>query len=148
MGAEIIAKALGVLLPGFEKWTIDGVFAGTTIFTALKYYDISKHMTVFPETFLAMLGIVNSDFVDSLGKQSGLIADVARQTDVETIPWGLQDVANGNKLWAANGGQTYTLTDEDAKSYLDQCVPVALKSLSPAARADYDALKAAAASFS
>ena len=144
LGAAPIAMSLGEVLPAFQNGTLDGVFAGATIFTALKYYDVSKHMTVLPETFLAMLGIINSDFVTSLGKQSGLIDEVARQTDAESIPWSMQDVARGNKLWSDNGGQVYTLSDADAKSYLDQCVPVALKSLPPAARADYDALKAAA----
>ena len=147
LGAAPIAMSLGEVLPAFQNGTIDGVFAGTTIFTALKYYDVSKHMTLMPDTFLAMLGIVNSDFVDSLGKQSGLIEEVARQTDAESIPWGAQDIAHGTKLWADNGGQTYTLSDADAKTYLDQCVPVALKMLRPAARADYDALKAAAAAI-
>ena len=147
LGAAPIAMSLGEVLPAFQNGTLDGVFAGTTIFTALKYYDISKNLTVLPQTFLAMLGVVNSDFVDSLGKQSGLIAEVARQTDAESIPWGAQDIANAQKLWSDNGGQTYSLSDTDEKAYLDQCVPVALKALSPAARADYDALKAAAANI-
>ena len=145
LGAAPIAMSLGEVLPAFQNGTIDGVFAGTTIFTGLKYYDISKNLTLVPDTFLAMLGIVNSDFVESLGKQSGLIAEVGRQTDAECIPWSLQDVANGEKLWASNGGQTYRLSEADTKAYLDQCVPTALKLLSPAARADYDAIKAAAA---
>ena len=147
LGAAPIAMSLGEVLPAFQNGTIDGVFAGTTIFTALKYYDISKNMTLMPDTLLAMLGIVNSDFVDGLGAQSGLIAEAARQTDVESVPWSLQDVANAQKLWAGNGGQTYTLSEADTTAYLDQCVPVALKLLSPAARADYDAMKAAAAAL-
>ena len=94
LGAAPIAMSLGEVLPAFQNGTIDGVFAGTTIFTALKYYDISKNMTLMPDTLLIMLGIVNSDFVDGLGAQSGLIAEASRQTDAESIPWSLQDVAN------------------------------------------------------
>ncbi len=61
MGAAPIAMSLGEVLPAFQNGTIDGVYAGTTIFTALKYYDISKNMTLLPRSFLVMLGIINSD---------------------------------------------------------------------------------------
>ena len=145
LGAAPIAMSLGEVLPAFQNGTIDGVFAGTTIFTALKYYDISKNMTLLPDTFLAMVAIINSDFVKGLGKRGQVVLDAAHTADTEGVPWGDKDIAEAEKLWSGNGGQTYRLSDTDGKSYLDQVIPVALKGLTPAARKDYDVLKAAAA---
>ena len=148
MGAAPIAMSLGEVLPAFQNGTIDGVYAGTTIFTALKYYDISKNMTLLPRSFLVMLGIINSDFLSTLGPLAGTVLDAARQVDTESQAWAAQDVANAEKLWQANGGQVFTLSDADAKQYLDVAVPAAVKFLTPAARADYEVLKATAAKLS
>ena len=145
LGAAPIAMSLGEVLPAFQNGTVDGVYAGTTIFTALKYYDISKNLTLVPDSFLPMLGIVNSDFVTGLGKQGQWVADAAHEADVQSIPWAAKDVEEAKGLWAGNGGQTITLSDADRKTYLDTAVPAALKALSPAARADFDVMKAAAA---
>lgn len=148
LGAAPIAMSLGEVLPAFQNGTIDGVLAGTTIFTALKYYDISKNMTLLPGSFLAMVVIINSDFLTGLGKQQQVVLDAAHKADAEGVPWGAKDIAESDKLWAGNGGQTYKFSDADTKSYLDQVVSVALKGLTPAARKDYDVLKAAAAKVS
>ena len=63
LGASPIAMSLGEVLPAFQNGTIDGVYAGTTIFSALKYYDISKNMTLLPGTFIVMLGLINGYFL-------------------------------------------------------------------------------------
>lgn len=145
LGAAPIAMSLGEVLPAFQNGTIDGVFAGTTIFTALKYYDISKNMTLLPDTFLPMVVIINSDFLKGLGQQGQIVLDAAHTADQQGVPWGDKDIAEAEKLWSGNGGQTYKLSEADAKSYLDQVIPVALKQLSPKAMKDYEVLKAAAA---
>lgn len=143
-GAAPIAMSLGEVLPAFQNGTIDGVYAGTTIFTALKYYDISKNMTPLPQSFLTMVGIVNSGFLSGLGPRQQIILDAAHRADVDGLPWAAQDVSNARKLWETNGGQVFTLSEADARQYLDVVVPIALKSLTPAARADYEVLKATA----
>ncbi len=145
LGAAPIAMSLGEVLPAFQNGTIDGVYAGTTIFTSLKYYDISKNMTLVPRTFLVMLGIINSDFLTTIGPLARVVLDASHKADVDSQAWGAQDVANAEKLWEANGGQTFTLGEADAKKYLDVVVPIAVKQLSPAGRADYEVLKTAAA---
>jgi TRAP-type C4-dicarboxylate transport system substrate-binding protein len=145
LGAAPIAMSLGEVLPAFQNGTIDGVFAGKTIFTALKYYDVSKNMTPLPSSFLAMVVIINRDFLDGLGKLQQVVLDAASKADAEGVPWGAADVAKSDTLWTGHGGQMFELSDADRKAYLDRVVPVALKGLTPAGRKDYDVLKAAAA---
>ena len=145
VGAAPIAMSLGEVLPAFQNGTIDGVFAGTTIFTALKYYDLSKNLLLLPSSFLAMIGIFNSDFLSNLGPLEKVVMDSVRQSDVEAVPWAAQDVGNAEKIWGDNGGQTAKLSPEDAAQYLAAVIPAAMKALSPAGRKDYEALKAASA---
>ena len=147
LGASPVAMSLGEVLPAFQNGTIDGVYAGTTIFSALKYYDISKSLTLLPGTFIVMLGLINSDFLEQLGPLAKTVHDEAHKADAAAAPWGEQDVANARATWEKNGGQTITLPDADAKQYLDIVVPTALKALSADAKADYDVLKATAAKY-
>jgi TRAP-type C4-dicarboxylate transport system substrate-binding protein len=148
LGASPIAMSLGEVLPAFQNGTIDGVYAGTPIFTALKYYDIAKNMILLPSTFIVIVGIVNSDFLKSLGPLEPIVREAARKADVAGAAWGEEDVVNAQKLWENNGGQTVTLSDADAKQYLGIVVPAALRNLGTEARADYDVLKAASQKYS
>jgi TRAP-type C4-dicarboxylate transport system substrate-binding protein len=148
LGASPIAMSLGEVLPAFQNGTIDGVYAGSTIFSALKYYDISKNLTLLPETFVVIVGLVNSDFMTSLGPLAAMVREQARKADTEGAAWGATDVTNAQAAWQKNGGKTIKLPDAQAKQYLDRVVPVALKNLGKEARADYDVLKAASVKYS
>jgi TRAP-type C4-dicarboxylate transport system substrate-binding protein len=147
LGASPIAMSLGEVLPAFQNGTIDGVYAGSTIFSALKYYDISKNMTLLPSTFIVIVGLVNTDFMTSLGSLEAMVRAEAAKADVESAVWGEGDVANGRAAWEKNGGQVLMLPAADAKQYLDIVVPTALRNLGAAAKADYDVLKTASAKY-
>ncbi|HEV2675044.1 MAG TPA: TRAP transporter substrate-binding protein [Aliidongia sp.] len=147
LGASPIAMSLGEVLPAFQNGTIDGVYAGTTIFSALKYYDISKSLTLLPGTFIVMLGLVNGDFMKSLGALEAVVVEQAHKADVAGATWGETDVTNAQAAWEKNGGKTITLPEADAKQYLDIVVPTALRNLSADARADYEVLKTTSAKY-
>jgi TRAP-type C4-dicarboxylate transport system substrate-binding protein len=148
LGASPIAMSLGEVLPAFQNGTIDGVFSGSPLFTALKYYDMAKNMTLLPSSYIVIVGIVNSDFMKSLGPLEPLVREAARKADVAGIPWGEADVVNAHKIWESHGGETHTLSDAEAKQYLDIVVPAALRNLGTEARTDYDVLKAASQKYS
>jgi TRAP-type C4-dicarboxylate transport system substrate-binding protein len=147
LGASPIAMSLGEVLPAFQNGTIDGVYAGTTIFSALKYYDISKNMTLLPSTFIVIVGLVNSDFMSSLGPLEAMVRAEAAKADAEGAGWGETDVANGRAAWEKNGGQVLTLPAADAKQYLDIVVPTALRNLGADAKADYEVMKTASVKY-
>ena len=143
-GAAPIAMSLGEVLPAFQNGTIDGVYAGTTIFTGLKYYDISKNLTLLPRSFLIMIGIVNAGFMSGLGKLEPVVRSAMKQADTDGLGWAQNDVDNAEAIWTKNGGQVFNFSDDDKKHFLDVVVPAALNGLSPAAKSDYAVLKAAA----
>jgi TRAP-type C4-dicarboxylate transport system substrate-binding protein len=147
LGASPIAMSLGEVLPAFQNGTIDGVYAGTTIFSALKYYDISKNLTLLPATFAVIVALVNSDFMRSLGPLEAVVRNQALKADVAGAAWGEADVANAQVIWEKNGGKTLTLPAADAQRYLDIVVPAALRNLGAAARADYEVLKTASVTY-
>ncbi len=144
LGASPIAMSLGEVLPAFQNGTIDGVYAGSTIFTALKYYDIAKNLTLMPSTFIVMVAIINSDFLLTLGKLQPALWEAAHQADIDAATRGPADVTAAATDWASHGGQTFSLPADEAEKYLGIVIPTAVASLSKQARADYDVLKEAA----
>jgi TRAP-type C4-dicarboxylate transport system substrate-binding protein len=148
LGASPVAMSLGEVLPAFQNGTIDGVYAGTTIFSALKYFDVAKNLTLLPETFIVIVALANSAFMKSLGSLEAVVRDQAHKADITGAAWGEADVTKERGVWESNGGHTLTLPAADAKLYLDTVVPAALRHLTADARADYDALKAVSAKYS
>src|SRR5918912_93978 len=47
--------------------TIDGAVAGLTVFPGFKYYDVAKHMTYLPGSYLILAGGVSRTFMKNIG---------------------------------------------------------------------------------
>ncbi len=145
LGAAPIAMSLGEVLPAFQNGTIDGVLCGDH---DLHGAEVLRHLEEHDAAAADLPGHAGHRQLAAscrrLGPLANTVLDAARQVDTDSQAWGAQDVANAEKLWQTNGGEVFTLNDADVKQYLDVVVPVAVKSLTPAARKDYDVLKAAA----
>lgn len=145
LGASPIAMSLGEVLPAFQNGTIDGVYSGTPIPSALKYYDVAKAQTLLPATYIAIVGLVNQGFLKSLGPLEPALRTAAAKADAEVAPMALSDADSARAEWEKHGGQMIELAPAEAEAYLARVVPAAQKLLSPEARQDYEVLKAAAA---
>jgi TRAP-type C4-dicarboxylate transport system substrate-binding protein len=67
LGANPLSMPFGEIVPALQNRTIDGVYVGTTLFTALKFYDIAKPMTLLPSHWATTVPLVNRNFMKSLG---------------------------------------------------------------------------------
>ncbi|MBV8653663.1 MAG: TRAP transporter substrate-binding protein [Alphaproteobacteria bacterium] len=148
LGAAPISMALGEALPAFQNGTIDGVYAATNIFSALKYYDIAKNLIELPESYLVIVGLANSAFLQSLGPLEAVVREAAHKADIDGAAWGESDVTNARARWHDNGGKIFALAEYDARRFLEITVPTALRYLNMDAQADYAVLKQAAARYS
>ena len=149
-GASPLSMPFGEVLPALQNRTIDGVWAGTTLFTALKYYDVAKTMTYLPSHWAATVPLVNRSFVKSLGPQlEKIVRDEARKADEHTYVWAAEDIKRSQKIWADNGGKEVHLSGAEQKRFLDESVAADLPILTatPQGREDYEAFAAAAKKY-
>jgi TRAP-type transport system periplasmic protein len=147
LGASPLSIPLGEVLPAMQNHTIDGVEAALSIFTAFKYYDITKFMTYLPATYLVAAGIVNRGFMKSLGPElEGIVRDEASKAEALFATRGPDDAERDRKLWEQNGGQSLTFSQQEAKRYLEDVTSVLppILASSPQLKEDYEALVAAA----
>jgi TRAP-type C4-dicarboxylate transport system substrate-binding protein len=150
LGSAPISMPLGEVMPALQNGTVDGLMAGTTIFTALKYYDVVKNMTYLPSTYIVSVGIVNSNFMKSLGRElETIVREEAHKADAVVAQWALEDVANAKRLWEQNGGKSYIMSPADQATYLQDVAKTAKSVLAsnPRVKADYEAFSQVAQQY-
>ena len=149
-GASPLSMPFGEVLPALQNRTIDGVWAGTTLFTALKFYDIAKTMTYLPSHWAATVPLVNRNFMKSLGPDlEKIVRDEARKADQQAYVWAAQDIKRSEKIWADNGGKEIRLPAAEQKRFLDESIAADLPILTstPQGKEDYEAFAAAAKKY-
>lgn len=150
LGAAPLSMPFGEVLPALQNHTIDGVWAGTTLFTALKFYDIAKTFTYLPSHWAATVPLVNRNFMKSLGPDlEKTVREEVRKADQHTYGWAAQDIKNSQKIWAEHGGKEVHLSKAEEKRFLDESIAADLPILtsSPQAKEDYEAFAAAAKKY-
>ncbi len=146
LGASPLSMPLGEVMPAMQNRTLDGFTAGQTIFTAFKYYDVAKALTELPGSFLIASGVVNRNFMKSLGPLEAMVREEALKAESLFSTFGVQDVQRARKTWEQHGGQNITLPPAEARRFLEQAgsaLPPILAG-NPQLKEDYEALVAAA----
>lgn len=149
-GASPVSMPLGEALPGMQNRTIDGVIASVSVFTAFKYYDIVKSLTVLPKSYLIVGGLVNRNFMKSLGSElEAIVREEARKAEGLFSTWGVDEVGRIRQTWEKNGGVWITFPKADADRYLQEVNSVIqpIVSANPKMKEDYEALLAAAKKY-
>jgi C4-dicarboxylate-binding protein DctP len=147
-GTSALSMPLGEVLPAMQNRTIDGAVAGLTVFPGFKYYDVAKSMTYLPGSYLILTGGVSRQFMKSIGPElEKIVRDVSREAEQLFFTWLPNDVERARKEWVAHGGEAITLPPADQKRFIDDVTKVTESILAgqPAVKAEYDALRAAAA---
>ncbi|MBI3371347.1 MAG: TRAP transporter substrate-binding protein [Betaproteobacteria bacterium] len=150
LGASPVSMPLGEALPAMQNRTIDGSIAAFSVFTAFKYYDVAKGLTQLPKSFLVAAGLVNRNFMKSLGPElETIVRDEARKAEAVFSTWGVDEVERIRKNWEANGGQIITLSPADTERYVEDVTSVAasIVAKNPRHKEDYEALLAAAKKY-
>lgn len=147
LGASPISMPLGDVLPALQNKAIDGLIAGSTVYTSFKYYDVAKPLTHMPKWVIVTSYIVNRNWMSSLGPELGaIVREEAAKADQASLQYGIDDVERARKVWEQNGGQTITLSPGDAAKFVAEVesVMVPLLAANPAVKAEYDFFMAAA----
>jgi len=150
VGAAPVSLPLGEVLPALQNKGIDGAIAGFTVFTAFKYYDVTKAATYLPGTWTMVSGIVSRSFMKSLGPElEAIVRDEAQKAEALFSTYGVEDVARIRQTWERNGGEAITMAPSEAKKYLDEVTSVTpgIVSRNPKMKEDYEALLAASQKY-
>jgi TRAP-type transport system periplasmic protein len=147
LGANPLSMPFGEIVPALQNRTIDGVYVGTTLFTALKFYDIAKPMTLLPSHWATTVPLVNRNFMKSLGPDlEKIVRAEAQKADKHVLTWAAEDIKRSAVTWEKNGGRHIQLAQADAKRFIDESLAATLPLLTATAQAkeDYQAFDAAA----
>jgi TRAP-type C4-dicarboxylate transport system substrate-binding protein len=147
LGAAPVSMPLGEVLSAMQNRTIDGLIASATVFTAFKYYDLTKGLTALPGSFLIVPAMANKAFLKSLGSElEGIVREEAFKAQQAVAAFAMEDTQRTVEVWKKNGGESIVLPETEAKAYLTQVGSVlpTLIGANAKVKEDYEALKAAA----
>jgi C4-dicarboxylate-binding protein DctP len=147
MGVSPLSLPLGEVLPAMQNKTIDGFIAGLTVFTAFKYYDVTKALTELPASVIIGPVLSNTRFIKSLGPDlEKIVREEAQGLEANLVPWATADIEKAKGVWSSNKGELIVMPPAEARNYLEQTHSVLPPILerNAAFKADYEALKAAA----
>lgn len=150
LGVSPLTMALGEVLPAMQNRAIDGQVSGFNVLTAFKYYDVAKSVTQLPGSWLVGIGIVNRNFIKSLGPElEAIVREESRKAEKLFWTWGADDLGRIRATWEKNGGQVITMPPAEAKRYIDEVTSVLppLLAQNPQLKEDYDAILAAAKKY-
>jgi TRAP-type transport system periplasmic protein len=150
LGASPLSIPLGEVLSAMQNRTIDGMIAGSTVYTSFKYYDVAKALTYLPNSYIIAAGLVNSAFLRSLGPElEGIVREEAMKAERLSATWGVEDVERARKIWSEHGGESIDLPPQEATRFLAEVGAVTSKLLSQNANIneDYQALLEAAKKY-
>ena len=146
LGASPLSMPLGEVMPAMQNKAIDGFTAALVVFVAFKYYDVAKSLTEMPGSFLIAAGLVNRNFMKSLGELEPMVREEARKAEAIFVNGAVADVNRLRGAWQKNGGEVIQLPAPEASRFLAQATSAlpAILAASPQLKEDYDALVAAA----
>lgn len=150
LGVAPLSVALGEVLPAMQNRAIDGLVSGFNVLTAFKFYDVAKTVTELPASFLGAIGLVNRNFMKSLGPElEAIVREESLKAEKLFWTWGIDDLARIQADWEKNGGQVIKMAPADAQRYIDEVTSVLppLLAANPQLKEDYEAIIATAKKY-
>jgi TRAP-type C4-dicarboxylate transport system substrate-binding protein len=148
--ASPISMPIMDVLPALQNKGIDGVITGSTVATALKYYDVSKSLTYLPSSMIMVTAVVNSEFMKTIGPElANVVRTEAIKAEVAAVKWGMEDAERSKAAWKSQGGANIEFSAAAAQKYIDEVnsVTVPVLAQNPKVKEDYDALMTAAKKY-
>ena len=146
LGALPLSIPLGEVLPALQNKTIDASISSFNVLTGFKYYDVTKTATYLPKQFLFVGGIVNRNFMKSIGSDmAAIVREEAQKAALVFSTFGVEDVEKTREIWVKSGGEAITLPPAEAEAYLanvTSAIPAVLAK-DAQMKLDYEAMMAA-----
>jgi len=150
LGAAPLSMSLPEVLPAMQNRIVDGALGGNTVFSALKFYDITQYMTYLPSTHVVVTAIISTQFLDRLSPElRTIIKEEAWKADQHIYRWGVDDVNRKRMEWEQNGGKSYTLDAQTAQTFTSVAINTAQAIFhnNPQQMQDYERVKAIAQKY-
>jgi len=116
----------GDMMSAMQNKTLDGVISSPFIFIPNKFYDVAKAMTYLPGSYLMAAGIVNRNWMKSLGPElEAIVREEAAKADAMITTQGPVDAQKALATWEKNGGQNLVFSKAEADQYFKEVGAVA-----------------------
>lgn len=119
LGALPTAMPLGEVIPGMQNQLVDGLMAGTSVYPALRFYDVATEMTLLPNSYAFATAVASQSFLEGLDEDlRAIVRSEALIAAQSANVWNVAAVGRGLDTWRENGGTVLEWTSEENAQYL------------------------------
>jgi TRAP-type transport system periplasmic protein len=125
LGATPVAMTLGNVLPAIQQGTIDGAFAGVSVFASMHFQDAAKYVTETNQPAIFLIVEISRKWYDSLPGDLQQIVDRDAATEslaINTLAIDLEQQAR--KGWVDNGGELISLPSSEQSTIMETLASV------------------------
>jgi TRAP-type transport system periplasmic protein len=113
LGAIPVPMALSEVMPALQTGAIDGLIAGSTVFSAFRYYDVAKPLTIIPTWPLIITVAMNRRWLDRLPPElRAMVLAEAEAAEGDANTFGRKDIDDAAQRWMQNGGEIIAASPE------------------------------------
>lgn len=120
-GSTGIPMGMTHVIPALQRGQLDGIRSTIVVLAALKFYDVTKYVTLVEDTHIPDTAMMSKQFYDKLPPDlQTAIVDVGR--DLERY---MEDVVirydrRAAKLWRDKGGEVIRLSPEERQEFMQR----------------------------
>lgn len=124
-GSTGIPMGMTNVIPALQRGQLEGIRSTIVVLAALKFYDVTKYITLVEDTHIPDVAMMSMKFYESLPADlQRTVMDVGR--DLERY---MEDVVTrydrrASQLWRDKGGETIRLSPEERADFMERVAPI------------------------
>jgi len=124
-GATGVPMGMGDAIPGLQRGQIDGIRSTIVVLAALKFYDISKYITLVEDTHIPDMAMMSKKFYDSLPADlQKAVIDVGRELERYMEDVVIRYDRRAAQLWRSKGGEVIRLSTAERDEFMRRTRPI------------------------
>ena len=146
-GGTGIPMDMGNVIPALQRGQLEGIRSTIVVLAALKFYDVTKYVTLVEDTHIPDMAMMSKAFYDKLPADlQKAVMDTGRELERYMEDVVIRYDRRAANLWREKGGEVIRLSTEDRDEFMRRTAPISDKVMGgdPKLAPIYNKLKACA----
>ena len=125
LGATGVPVDFAELLPALQQKTVDAARSSIVVMGGLKYFTVTKSITVVNDAFIPLVMFVSASFYNKLPADlQKVVQDAGREVERQMPPISVKLNQDYEKIWRDNGAEVIRLSAADQAEVTRRAAPV------------------------
>ena len=124
-GSTGIPMDMGNVIPALQRGQLDGIRSTIVVLAALKFYDVTKYVTLVEDTHIPDMAMMSKKFYDSLPADlQKAVMDVGAELERYMEAVVIRFDRRAANLWRSKGGEVIRLSTAERDEFMKRTAPI------------------------